>query len=1715
MAEQLENNILHQFNSGMHSDFSPLQQPQGTQRFALNTVNDQSTPAIQWLERESWNSSKNNERANELHASLPPGFIIIGSVYIGDGEFCVFSANPDSGVSRIGVMLEDGSWCKDSEISSPLLEFSIEHQIQGTYRLRRGCEKTVYWVDGLNPPRVITLGNRTYYFLNGDVDGEIIPNRFLLIREPDTIPTFRSVKVIDGGGDLPPGSYTISIQYLDADMNPTRWLNETDTLLIYNSLLSSDYRNITGSFGTYLDIPDNPLSMGNTNKHIEVELGTLDTTYPFYRLGISMATSGTGVVNRAMMTQVISTNNPTTVVSSLESLVETSVEDLIAHSALISSAGTIEQHENSLILGNTKGWQGNLCVLQEVASRITADCVVKTERLQFSPVQQGDMKSPTIHFDSIHFDTDGLGYMPGEIYSFGIVFVTERGFTSPVFHIPGKSPADGDRIYSGTIHDGLLPMSVNNQTSTRYPQQKTCEEQGFWKVDNNGDTLEDTNIRHHRFPKRDIDNPMVRVLPSGGVEETTKSLLLTVVNSNLVHPELNCTDESYIPGFPQSIELNISFRVNGTLRQEVVSVNPRVFYKECGEDSTESQYRIGLGVVGDDPNIEIVSATLNTFRPETTIVDMEEVTSWVSDIVNFGIDGITYEVTVNRGSAGRRDYEIKKFGIVFSNIDYSTVDLGIDDSIKGYYIVRNHRTENNKTVIDSGVLTPCTKSPSLQNALGFGEYIANSLLLPTRGRTNPLNSSTGVGMGVPNLHNDYWNLVTPRFLFEANPLVANTFNIERNGSFSNTSPGALHPTESSTRFSDVLEGSSLRVAGGGEDGRNFSSQNMDYFNENKSSPHNPGLDGWCFKMACRDNYVGFTPENPGELGGTIEHIHNLGGGEYSGSRQHVEKCVYNIQMERQAQIVEFEDGTGPSYDLDNPSIPYVYLTRGLVNPYSNFNNLPYYKDTINLQTGSTCRVFGGDTYISPLRYSLTGKYSNRIAALLPRGTTRWTNFWRGFAAVLLVIIAVAATIITWGGASFTIPLAVGAGVTLMALGGATWIIANGVRNHRWLENFERAFTDGLDGTCTDGWTDREYGFEDSNENRFHYRGRTHDGPSDDELQYYTDCLTDLWFESEVNISLRASSSSMDSFFGAPGNSEEGNINNEYIRTVTSGSGRGQQRRVWLMTRNWNIDSPAGQSRASADVGSRVASFRSPVTLLERFSNNKCLVTSLERNHGRAFIGLVMGEYLVENPDFKRRGHPTPFFGLPPEYDCCSDCRESFPHRFYWSAQSFQEELTDNYGVFKANDYKDIEGESGEIVNIFRMRNRLFIHTREGLWDQPKNYQERVTDEIVSFIGTGSMYDIAPRRIIESRTGQSAGTWHRESCIITPSGYFFVCEKERKMYVMGDEGLFPITDTGLQYWFKDNMEILWKESISECFEFNSLTGEYDKYECVVGLPDNPSNPNGTGYVATYDSYKDRVIITKRDKCPKGIHNNSWTISYDLVSRDWVSYHSYLPYFYMFTADRFYSASEQSLNLGDIWKHNIEGRFQSFYGKMYPFIMEWISKENPLLTSLTDSVRLIFSAREYNKDLEDWADSKHSFFNKLIAYNSRQCTGELNIIVKDKDISEDYLNNSIENLTLSDIIASNKENTWSLNNLRDIRVDYSTPIFRTDLESRQDDYYIDKVLNKESMCFNKYWEDLETLRDKYLVVRFILDTFADENNVEVALDFSIQNEKISER
>jgi len=95
---------------------------------------------------------------------------------------------------------------------------------------------------------------------------------------------------------------------------------------------------------------------------------------------------------------------------------------------------------------------------------------------------------------------------------------------------------------------------------------------------------------------------------------------------------------------------------------------------------------------------------------------------------------------------------------------------------------------------------------------------------------------------------------------------------------------------------------------------------------------------------------------------------------------------------------------------------------------------------------------------------------------------------------------------------------------------------------------------------------------------------------------------------------------------------------------------------------------------------------------------------------------------------------------------------------------------------------------------------------------------------------------------------------------------------------------------------------------------------------------------------------------------------------------------------------------------------------------------------------------------------------------------------------------------------EILIDRAERDWCINDIRDYRIDYAKPVFKKDWTSIRGSFPIDKVLDTTVIDFNKDWTQLESLRDKFLIVRLILDNLHD---VQLITNFSITDPQESFR
>lgn len=1975
-------------SGGLNTDVPLGSQPPGTFRFAMSAVDETREGDLGTITTEESNQECYDLRnVNELAS----GYIPIGKVYIGNEDTLIFLANPNGDSAMIIVDRDcNVTVSVTDENQTEKFGFKVTQQIDATFRLRRGCERTVYWVDP--KPRMFIFDKEEEF----KVDNPSLPNfgdwdisKFNLFKSYKKIPEILDIEVLDGSGVLPPGSYNFSIRYLDADFNPTEFVSSTETIMIYNSPLTSSYRNIEGATKeeqAYYNFP-------NSNKAIKIEIdpNTLDTTYPFYQIAITEANKGGGLVSDTKFTSEISTRQPFFVYTGLNFQSSGSQEEVTMFNNIIEKAQSIEQIENRLILGDIEGKQLNYCKLQKYASRITADLV--TKEVVVSVADSGNSKDPVAHFN-------GIGYMPGEIYSFGIVYIFEDNSLSPVYHIPGKSPlSDNQDMYSAGSN--VYPMSnINNACeTTEYIDNNTCGQDTYWGKDYTGTPLTNKPVRHHRFPLRtDYDIPFIEEIDENSSSLLTKNITIKAskvgADIPLLCPEedTSCTtsseqaadfgDPGQSPGGPGSVGYGAPFQIQLNYTEDSITntysdiLDPFIYQGDVGDPQTTADVEFNFTTPTIYGTVVNVISLTEVFEDTTLnnvvslVLSTDPITGLPQYVGTSSVTGLTYTINVRYVAQGLEEklYKATVFGIKFSNIVLPSLADTNNQKIIGYYIVRNERKELDKTVLDSAVLLPTATERN---------FVSQGLLFP---------QYTTLAQEQEKIKKDILGFISPEHKFN-NTQYASFTKIIQQGEFKK-----LNEIYSRVKINDVADGSSY-VRGRHKSG-------------------NGDSDGFTLHIKTRDNITEFIPKTDFTyFSSDIKEVFYLNALEEKltedSSTPPKTKSVFNLACDNKIGIITLNQ----PYTQFNclTALPYVYLYRDNTEPYSNFRLDPYYKESKNpekfdILTGtSSCEIFNGDAYINSIRYVNSIYYNTRIMRRVGK-----SSVFGFILAVILVLVAVALVIFSFGAGALGAGLLI-AGATLSA-GVATTLTLSGIKQEAWNKAYNVLYKQGLRETITDNYLLFDVDPINGQERGFSKN------PSDDEVQWLGECVN-LWFESSVNMGLRNSfNDSTPSYLKAPGVIEQGTTYTE-----------------------WNWEYFGINNIGSTDID--------PTTALDYHMTDKLTFLDASRKDGRKYYGLALAEAYLLNPDYKRRDKQKFYNHLGLEYDCCSDCVEKFPHRWHWSEQAFQEELIDNFRIFLPNNYKDLEAETGRITDIYRIGNNLYIHTEEGLWYCPQTFQERVTGDIISFIGTGEYFSVPPRKIVDDNNS-SAGNKHKWARTKTKYGVLFPSWKEKKWYLFGGEQLQPISDNGLANYFKTNMDFL----IEQQFYSTNL----------VSYPyfNNPSNPLGVGFLSTYDTNKERLIVTKKDfkitnlpttsfelctegdqtiiftnmaqtiadreddgwtyegiedckmkftkteeetvnilvndfiqipedmdiyvfydtsgsfgfsrlgtgtiteteittpsptnlyfptidnsittwindylipngwsgnlyryydsterwlsfpsiiplanrgkvllisltneakpfyhdqsidftgqptttyisdynnfinnvyptydkfigvnysicvptvlepetksfiqhslaavkgrnytleevnalpynlyfstiewttlkselqtnpystildingepgleqwgwsvkanrsifgnpesdECPATniegeevvisscqfasdlnsilfvteqvettiqnfvtyieyeegevfqpqFVNGSWTMSFGLKTQQWKSWHAYLPSFYFHVQEKFYSWPQGSRY---IWKHNKQGDYRTFYGKIYPFIVEYVDNASPVTTKVWDYLMFQTEAKEYSTITEDYRDVRDVTFNKVLFYNTEQISGILNINTKQNQSSNYLLEQTQSNALVGNIIADRNERDWTLNDMKDIRINTTVPMFIKDLAQIQSNYYIDKIVNPAAISYFKSWNELESFRDKFLVVRLIFDNF--DINKRLTFYYSYLKKEVSER
>jgi len=145
--------------------------------------------------------------------------------------------------------------------------------------------------------------------------------------------------------------------------------------------------------------------------------------------------------------------------------------------------------------------------------------------------------------------------------------------------------------------------------------------------------------------------------------------------------------------------------------------------------------------------------------------------------------------------------------------------------------------------------------------------------------------------------------------------------------------------------------------------------------------------------------------------------------------------------------------------------------------------------------------------------------------------------------------------------------------------------------------------------------------------------------------------------------------------------------------------------------------------------------------------------------------------------------------------------------------------------------------------------------------------------------------------------------------------------------------------------------------------------------------------------TLEPVKTPVSVTD----PEYFEDVSWTISYSPIEQKWISWHSFHPNYYIPHQNYFQTGINQSTDSTEfgLWSHLLTNRsYQVFYGKKYPFLVEYMLKRE-YGEILLKTVGFEMEVMRYHNEF-DVAQIEDKPFNKMWIYSPFTNSGELRLV-----------------------------------------------------------------------------------------------------------------------
>ena len=450
-----------------------------------------------------------NDRGNTKVAGLKDGFIPIGAKQYG-GIIYIVSTN-NNGLTEIGTYPgvdwtnEEGTlnYDKYTTLDNLYIDSTYETKVEDGFRFSApystktpvtieiqpsydGSVNLVIVADKIKPIIINSgfsvLPENRYKLI--DREQSVDTNKYSLDRLSEQLNLIReSFEItnidligVNSGGQLKGGNYKFYLKFGDADYNQTDVVAESGIVSIFHgndgvastvsgTILDERTDKMVGLFITGLNHVYSKIYIyysreySDSNGYRMTEFGMLNDPIDMVsKDSEERRPSGSHIdpVTGATVTDTI--GGQTIWITGFEQEVPIDKNELNVDYHTVDFARAEAQQANMLFLGNIGQNEETFDLYRELKNKTLEFNIQITQEHFITQDTESDL-----YTDSLYYDTktiyNNLGYYPGEMYRFGIVYVFKDGSTSPVFNVNGgefimqNGKLTLDHTYSGLVSD--------------------------------------------------------------------------------------------------------------------------------------------------------------------------------------------------------------------------------------------------------------------------------------------------------------------------------------------------------------------------------------------------------------------------------------------------------------------------------------------------------------------------------------------------------------------------------------------------------------------------------------------------------------------------------------------------------------------------------------------------------------------------------------------------------------------------------------------------------------------------------------------------------------------------------------------------------------------------------------------------------------------------------------------------------------------------------------------------------------------------------------------------------------------------------------------------------------------------------------------------------------------------------------------------------------